>query len=187
MAFTISSKYFYGNEVSEYGIEHNRVDYATLAKAFNAVLNNSIMGELAGKGYEFELYSDYMYSDYDGNEYTAEQAKQKIEELQELLDETNEQLAELEYSENNDPNLISDLKDKIDDIERNLESLEEPKEPEVFQYYIVDDNGAEILKDADELVWYCEELDMYLWGVTHYGTSWNYVLTNIEIIERVND
>ena len=36
-------KYYYGNAISEYGLENGRVDYATLAKAFDAVLNNDIM------------------------------------------------------------------------------------------------------------------------------------------------
>lgn len=53
--------------------------------------------------------------------------------------------------------------------------------PEIFQYFIVDFNGAEILQEADEIVYYNEELDLYVWGVTHYGTSWDYVLTNIKI------
>ena len=67
-----------------------------------------------------------------------------------------------------------------------LESGEEEDEDgyfqEVYQYYIISDGGGSILKDeTDELVYYHEELDMYLWGVTHFGTSWDYVLTNIEI------
>ena len=36
-------KYYYGNEISQYGLENGRVDYATLAKCFDAVLNNDIM------------------------------------------------------------------------------------------------------------------------------------------------
>ena len=53
---------------------------------------------------------------------------------------------------------------------------------EVFQWFIVDDNGARILQElTDEVLYYNEELDMYLWGVTHYGTSWDYVLTNIKV------
>ena len=47
---------------------------------------------------------------------------------------------------------------------------------EIFQYYIVSDNGAEILQEAEEIVYYNEELDMYVWGVTHWGTSWDYVM-----------
>lgn len=52
---------------------------------------------------------------------------------------------------------------------------------EVYQYYIISESGAEILAEyTDEIVWYNEELDMYVWGVTHYGTSWDYVLTDIK-------
>ena len=52
---------------------------------------------------------------------------------------------------------------------------------EYYQFYIVSDNGAKILAEANETVWYNEELDMYVWGVTHWGTSWDYVLTSIKI------
>lgn len=68
-----------------------------------------------------------------------------------------------------------------------LESGEEEDEDgyfqEVYQYYIVSDSGASFLEEyTDELVFYNEELDMYLWGVTHFGTSWDYVLTNIKLV-----
>lgn len=36
-------KYYYGNTISEYGLQNGRVDYRTLAKCFDAVLNNDIM------------------------------------------------------------------------------------------------------------------------------------------------
>lgn len=53
---------------------------------------------------------------------------------------------------------------------------------EVYQYYIITDGGARMLAElTDELVYYHEELDMYLWGITHYGTSWDYVLTDIKL------
>lgn len=53
---------------------------------------------------------------------------------------------------------------------------------DIFQYYIINQNGADILQDCtDEIVYYIENLDLYIWGVTHYGTSWDYVLTNIKI------
>lgn len=42
--------------------------------------------------------------------------------------------------------------------------------PEVFQWYIVSDQGAEILQEINEIVYYNQEIDVYLWGVTHYGT-----------------
>ena len=53
---------------------------------------------------------------------------------------------------------------------------------EIYQYYIISESGAEILmKWTDDYVWYNAELDIYVWGITHYGTGWAYVLTDIEI------
>ena len=54
----------------------------------------------------------------------------------------------------------------------------------VYQYYIITDFGASFLqKYTDDIVYYHEELDMYVWGITHWGTSWDYVLTNIKLVE----
>ena len=54
---------------------------------------------------------------------------------------------------------------------------------EVYQYYIISDNGAQFLQDyTDEIVYYHSELDMYVWGITHFGTSWDYVLTDIKLV-----
>lgn len=115
----VSGKWFYGNEISEYGQEKGYVDYGTLAKAFDAVLNNDIISNTCNIGY-WECVS--------GNDYDAETD---------------------EYTE-------------------------------IYQYYIVSDQGAEILQEAGEIVYYNEKLDMYIWGVTHYGTAWSHVLTNIK-------
>lgn len=53
---------------------------------------------------------------------------------------------------------------------------------EIFQYYIVDRTGAEIIQNfTDEILFYNEELDLYVWGVTHWGTSWDHVLTDIKL------
>lgn len=55
---------------------------------------------------------------------------------------------------------------------------------EVYQYYIITGFGAEFLQEfTDEIVYYHGDLDMYVWGVTHFGTSWDYVLTDICLIE----
>ena len=116
---TTEKKYFYGNPISDYGMENGRVDYRTLAKSFDAVLNNQIM-EKTG----FENWEIVSGTDYD-------------EETDEYYD--------------------------------------------FYQFYIVSDPGAKILEEAHETVWYNEDLDMYVWGVTHFGTSWDYVLTNIKI------
>lgn len=62
---------------------------------------------------------------------------------------------------------------------------------EIYQYYIVDfdswrlEKYKEYLEEtntkSDLILWYDNELDIYILGVSHCGTSWNYVPTNIEI------
>ena len=167
----VHGKYFYGNEISEYGQEHGYVDYRTLAKAFDAVLNNDIIQKTYDVGY-WEQESGFV----DNTE--------EIEELQEQIDELVEQIEELmleDADENREQ--IETLGEKKEALQRQMEELEEEQEnsynEECFQYYIVSDNGAEILKEINEIVFYNEELDMYVWGVTHWGTSWDYVLTDI--------
>lgn len=110
----VNGEYFYGNKISEYGVKYGYVDYATLAKAVNHVLNNDILGVLNKAG----MYAEPVSGD--------------------------------------------------------------EMENEVFQWYITDENGAKILSEAHEIVVYVPEADMYLWGVTHFGTGWDYVLTDIK-------
>jgi hypothetical protein len=52
---------------------------------------------------------------------------------------------------------------------------------EIYQDYIISQSGAEYLaKYTDEIVFYCDELDLYIWGITHFGTGWSCVFTNIK-------
>ena len=54
---------------------------------------------------------------------------------------------------------------------------------EVYQYYIISDSGTRFLEEyTDEIVYYNVQLDMHVWGVTHFGTSWDYVLTDIKLV-----
>ncbi len=77
--------------------------------------------------------------------------------------ETGNEITEEEYNEMPDTSCVSE------------EFLE------VYQYYIVSHNALYLLEEAGEIVYYCEDLDVYVWAVTHYGTSWDYVLTSIKI------
>ncbi len=55
----------------------------------------------------------------------------------------------------------------------------------IMSDYIISKYGYEVLKEyTDELVFYNENLDVYVWAVDHYGTSWNYVLTDIKLEEE---
>ena len=151
----VHGKYFYGNEISEYGQEHGYVDYRTLSKAFDAVMNNDIIQKTYDIGY-WEQESGFV-----DHEEEIEEIREQIEEL--MLEDADG------YREQ-----IEELGEKIEELEEEQDSMDE-----IFQYFIVSDNGAEILKEINEIVFYNEELDMYVWGVTHWGTSWDYVLTDI--------
>ena len=170
--YTWRSNYFCGNKVSDYGIENKRVDYATLAKSFDCVLNNEIINHI-----DFELCSgsDCYYETESGKIFY------NYEELEEQLEELEEQLEELE-EENEEYTRIETEKEELENARDN------PNYHDIYQYYIISFNGAEILeKYTDEIVFYNVELDMYLWGVTHYGTSWDYVLTDIRIETEENN
>ena len=158
---TIKSKYFYGNEVSSYGQEHGYVDYRTLAKAFNGVMSNNLISLTDGVIGYWEQESGFI--DH------SEQIKELREQIEELENSIEEQDEETEAA-------IADIEEQIEELE-----CEQDRQPDIFQWFIVDSNGVEILKKAGEIVYYNSELNMYLWGVTHFGTSWDYVLTNIKI------
>ena len=55
-----------------------------------------------------------------------------------------------------------------------LISGEFDKNDEIFQWYIVQ-NPDFLMEHTNELVFYDTELDLYIWGITHFGTSWDYV------------
>ena len=60
----------------------------------------------------------------------------------------------------------------------------EDEYPEIYQYYIIDDEVAKRLQEIDEIVYYHNELDIYILGVTHWGTSWGYVLTDLKLVKN---
>ena len=154
-------KYYYGNAISDYGMEYGYVDYATLAKCFDAVLNNDIMS------LTYDIGSWEQVSGIIDNTDEIEELEEKMDELVEENETSPSQILE---------NEINGINEKIEELES-----EQDDDPEVFQWFIVDDRGARLLKEINEIVYYNETLDMYLWGVTHYGTSWDYVLTSIKI------
>ena len=180
----VAGELFYGNEVSDYGKQSGYVDYRTLAKAFDAVMTNNIMGDLENAGFYFEPVQD------GSSDYTDE-----IDELRDAADEIRDQATEKtdaadKAEEAGDADEAEKLRAEAAELEAEAEKKEEEADeleaeqepPECFQFFIVDDAGAEIIQEwTDDPLFYCEALDMYVWGVTHYGTSWDYVLTDIRI------
>ena len=166
-----TSKYFYGNEISQYGLANGYVDYRTLAKCGDMVLCNDIT----------KLFYDMIGNDYiepeQVNGYIDN--SEEIEELQEKLDD----LLDL-FEQENDPTNKKEIENQIDQLQEDIDQLQEQQDNqlEIFQYYIIDERLAEILQEwTDEIVYYIDALDIYVWGITHWGTSWDYVLTNIRI------
>ena len=59
---------------------------------------------------------------------------------------------------------------------------------DIYQYFIVDFSNLTyklITKYKEQfgkefILYYIKELDLYILGVTHFGTSWDYVLTDIK-------
>lgn len=54
---------------------------------------------------------------------------------------------------------------------------------EIYQFFLITKGGADYLKrNTDEIVFYSEKLDLHVWGITHFGTPWNGVYTEITSI-----
>lgn len=83
------------------------------------------------------------------------------------------------------------------DLELGEEYDEETGYIDIYQYYIVDVDTwrlgkykeylQETNKPSDLILWYDNELDIYILGVSHCGSSWSYVPTNIEINKQEED
>lgn len=72
---------------------------------------------------------------------------------------------------------------EVEQVHGYLDNDEGEEQQEIYQYYIISDNGADIIKRfTNDPLFYLPVLDCYVWGVTHFGTSWSYVLTDCELI-----
>lgn len=49
---------------------------------------------------------------------------------------------------------------------------------DIYQYYIIDDYSSDLFIKLEYPVFYSNVLNVYVVGITHWGTSWNYILTN---------
>lgn len=165
------NSYFLGNRISDYGLKNGYVDYGTLAKSFDSVLNNDIMENTANIGWWEQVNGFVDNSD-------------EIEELSEKKDEIEDILCDMIKNDEETTEEYRSLEEKYNNLETDIQELKEEEDypPEIFQYYIVSENGAEILQEyTEEIIFYNDSLNMYVWGVCHYGTAWDYVLTNIPV------
>lgn len=159
------SEYFGGNKISQYGLDNGYLDYGTLSKSFDAVMVNDI--------------TKLFYSTINGEYNEPEQVNGYIDNSEEI-DELQDRISEL-MDENEDESKtaeIDELQDRINELDE-----EQSYNRVIYQYFIISDQGAAILKDyTNDPIYYLPVLDCYVWGVTHWGTSWDYVLTDCQLV-----
>ena len=169
------SRYFCGNKISEYGLENGYLDYRTLAQAFDAVLVNDITklfhADINGEFSEAEQINGFI-----DNSEELEELQEELEELEARL--LQDALGTLEGLDTDATSArIDELTEQIEDLER-----EQDEQQEIYQYFIVSYSGAELLQEyTNDPVFYLPVIDCYIWGVTHWGTSWDYVLTDVKL------
>ena len=178
---------FYGNKVSEYGLAHGYVDYHCLAESFDAVLNNDIISKTVTMGKVYTIgrthsmgYWEQINGFVDNSE-EIEVLREDIERYEGEIEKVIER--DVDYEENH---VYTAMNENIQRAEEKIKELEEDEQypPDIYQYYIISESGAKILEHhTNEIVFYNDELNMYVWGVTHWGTSWDYVLTDIPLKE----
>ena len=152
-----------------------------------------------------KFYADKFYKDQNGNYYTGEYLKKQFNidhdgaaergytwvsfsngmTWDEFHNEMTGKTVRCNYSQifnpdsqmvlcNNVPTVFPEIWDYLENGDTYDE--ENGEYNEIFQWYIIDDNTAERLKEhTDEIIFYWPEADLYILGVTHWGTSWGYV------------
>lgn len=192
--------WFCGNDASQYAKENGYLDYATFSKAFDAVQIDAeslfraeeMLGgypEPVGTRPDYSDEIDELREQADKIDEDADDSDLDADDLEEQADDADEdgngadadelrKQAEKKRARADELRAEAEkLRDKADELEE-----EQDEEPEIFQYFIVSPNGAEMIQDyTDDPLFYLEKLDMYIWGVTHWGTSWDYVLTDIRL------
>lgn len=72
------------------------------------------------------------------------------------------------------PNAFPDMWDFIEN--GNYYDEENDTYADIYQFFIIDDYTAEyLIEHTDNIIFYIGKLDLYALGVTHWGTSWDYV------------
>ena len=151
-------------------IEQYKPDNLNLTEFIDAyrldmILNNNIISNG-----EFELYNYNEMLEIEKEEYASENEAEileiyytdyretsggSLEDIKNLIDETKEEF----------------INDHLEEIEENLYLND------IYQYFIINDPDT-WSKYTNYPIYYSDELDIYLLGITHYGTSWSFFFTD---------
>lgn len=160
---------YYDVTASSTGIKNNRVDEETLFQVIKGISADDIFKKTQEYGIgNWELVNGSLYVHYDceGNDYTDEEAQERIQELEELIDNADEEVQA----------------DEIAAWEADIQDLEDGVEYDIHQIYLVSEKAARILiEESDEIVFYNQELNAYVWCITFCGVDWSEVLTSIPL------
>lgn len=134
----------------------------------NMVLCNDILDV----DYEMELQNmDYLVDTDDVKTWISEYANDDF--LMDFFD-YDDNKHDIDNLTDDDLQLVKDdyLMDIIDDLD--LYNYYD----DIYQYYIIDDHSSDLFIKLQYPVFYSNALNVYVVGITHYGTSWSYILTN---------
>lgn len=165
---------FWGVELNEEEIKNKRLSYGTVAKQFDAILCNDILqidNSLIDNLESGDFVSYYINGEETDRE-TYEELKEKYE------DEQSDLLFDDDWGKDNPR--AEKLEKRYDELTELLDQFEEI-EDEVFQWFLVGESALWYLKKMGELVFYSDLLGCYVWGVKHWGTSWDYVMTSLKL------
>lgn len=178
----MTNKYYYDKEISEYEARKGFVSLDTFSEVMNGIRHCSILEKVTDLGLEWQIVNGslYEYFDTDGNVYTYDEAQDKISDIQDGIDTLQ---YEIDDSDEDDECYIESLEEDIKKLEEEISVLEESEEKTIYRYYIISADAAEILMQdsEEELLFYCKELDMYVWCLTKNGEDWKNILTDIPV------
>ena len=132
---------FYGNEASDYAKENGRLDYSTLAKSFDAVLNNNIMQVTAEIGcWETENGNEEYYEDNNGNIYTYNEKEKIVCACEDFTDGNNVlyEFENLALSTNPDKKIETELADILEVIEETKMMIPDNTKEKFWDMFIID-------------------------------------------------
>ena len=145
-----------------------------------------------------QFYADEFFKDENGTVYTGEyiehnnhiKKRHTLTRIENPFEELRGKTVRCNYSQiflpdsclllcNNIPQVDEYLFDNIENGDKcDEENAIDQVVKEIYQWYLIDDSTAERLKrSTSELIFYSEKLDVYVLGVTHYGTAWDHVGT----------
>lgn len=110
--------------------------------------------------------------------------------LQEKLDELDAEAVQEKQKEIDESKDESEKAKLIEELEQWEEQGERASvlDIEIYQSYHITRGGAEyLLNHTSEVVSYDENIDAYLWHITHLGTSWHGVYTTFADYSDDND